>query len=46
MDWVAPLGALAGGILGFLPGVLDLILSAVAGWAAGTIHGHNQPMTA
>jgi uncharacterized membrane protein YeaQ/YmgE (transglycosylase-associated protein family) len=38
-EWIAPLGALAGVVVGFIVGVFDLILSAVAGWIAGVIYG-------
>ncbi len=41
-DWVAPLGALAGLIVGFVVGVFDLALSALAGWIAGAVYGANH----
>jgi hypothetical protein len=41
-DWVAPLGALAGVIVGFLVGLFDLALSAIAGWIAGVFHGQSR----
>jgi hypothetical protein len=41
-DWVAPLGALAGVVVGFLVGLFDLALSAVAGWIAGVFRGQSR----
>lgn len=38
VDWIAPLGALAGVIVGFLAGLLELALAAGAGWIAGLLH--------
>jgi hypothetical protein len=43
-EWIAPLGALAGVVVGLVLGVFDLVLSALAGWIAGAIHGQNQPV--
>jgi hypothetical protein len=45
-EWIAPLGALAGVVVGFIVGLFDLALSAVAGWIAGVIHGYNHPVRA
>jgi hypothetical protein len=45
-EWIAPLGTLAGVIIGFVVGLFDLALSAIAGLVAGAIHGGSQPTRA
>jgi hypothetical protein len=45
-EWIAPLGALAGVVVGFFAGLFDLALSALAGWAAGALYGYNHPAKA
>jgi hypothetical protein len=40
-DWIAPLGALAGVIIGFFAGIVDLVLSWIAGWIAGMVTTRN-----
>ena len=41
-EWVAPLGALAGVVVGLGAGLFDLVLSVVAGWVAGAVYGRNH----
>jgi hypothetical protein len=43
LDWIAPLGALAGVVVGLILGLFDLALSALAGWIAGIFHRQNDP---
>jgi hypothetical protein len=42
-EWIAPLGALAGVVVGFIVGLFDLILSAVAGFVAGALNHSTHP---
>ena len=44
--WIAPLGALAGVVVGFIGGLFDLVLSSIAGLVAGAIHGSSQTTAA
>jgi hypothetical protein len=45
-EWVAPLGALAGVVVGFIVGLFDLLVAAVAGGVAGAIYHYNHPVKA
>ncbi|MEO8285221.1 MAG: hypothetical protein ABI670_02155 [Chloroflexota bacterium] len=42
-EWIAPLGALAGVVVGFVVGLFDLVLSAIAGFVAGALNHSTHP---
>ncbi len=41
-EWIAPLGALAGVVVGFFVGLFDLVLSVIGGLLAAWVYDHNR----
>jgi hypothetical protein len=45
-EWMMPIGALMGIVVGFLAGLFDLVVAVLGGLIAGWVYHNNHPVTA